>query len=213
MEMTNHKTRFNEAAAKYQSERYPGRGHCARLGLDFLAPCAADLVLDLGCGPGEHLIALSPAIKAGYGLDFSEEMIRQARERSRGYHNLHFCVGAADQLPEQFPQIHFTKIFTNYTLHHLPATQKAKIITLISDRLVVGGRFILGDLMFSEAPEKYESLYDYVGYGPGCDTPSRVEELEAMFSAAGLESQTRILNPLVGLIIGHKPMKPTESRT
>ncbi len=206
MGMENHRKRFDKAAKKYNTDRYPGRGHCARLVLDFLEPCSDDIVLDVGCGPGEHLISLSPGIGAGYGIDLSEEMIRRAREVSRDYSNLSFFVGTANQIPGELQRICFTKILTNYTLHHLPSVKKAEAILLLSDLLAPGGRFILGDLMISDDPDKYESLFEYVGYGPGPDTPSRVDELEPMFIEAGLKCMTRILNPLVGLIVGSKAL-------
>ncbi len=40
-----------------------------------------DIVLDLGCGSGHHLIGLAPHIRHGIGVDLSPGMIRLARTR------------------------------------------------------------------------------------------------------------------------------------
>lgn len=42
-----------------------------------------DVVLDLGCGNGHHLIALAPEMARGVGVDLSPEMIKLARARLR----------------------------------------------------------------------------------------------------------------------------------
>ncbi len=51
-------------------------------------------VLELGCGSGDLLAALSPA--SGVGLDFSREMVRSAR---RKYPDLHFICADAHDIP------------------------------------------------------------------------------------------------------------------
>jgi len=43
-----------------------------------------NVVLDIGCGPGDHLRALANHIKRGIGVDLSEGMIREAHRRMNG---------------------------------------------------------------------------------------------------------------------------------
>jgi SAM-dependent methyltransferase len=43
--------------------------------------CANDVVLDVGCGPGHHLIALASEVTRGVGVDLSPGMIGVARAR------------------------------------------------------------------------------------------------------------------------------------
>jgi SAM-dependent methyltransferase len=45
---------------------------------------ANDVVLDVGCGNGHHLVALAPEIGRGIGVDLSPGMIDLARARLRG---------------------------------------------------------------------------------------------------------------------------------
>jgi ubiquinone/menaquinone biosynthesis C-methylase UbiE len=47
-------------------------------------PGPADVVLDLGCGNGHHLLALAPDVAGGIGIDVSPGMIELARARLRG---------------------------------------------------------------------------------------------------------------------------------
>ncbi len=46
-------------------------------------PRSTDVVLDLGCGNGHHLLALAPEVARGIGIDVSPGMIELARARLR----------------------------------------------------------------------------------------------------------------------------------
>jgi len=204
MKTEEHAERFSRGAQSYTTDRYPGRGQCMQKVLDLLDPHPDDVVLDVGCGPGTQLIHLAPSIRSGYGVDPSEEMIRRATHEAAGCANLHFYVGSAQQLPDDIRVAGSNKIFSNYALHHLPDQTKRTVIQRLSDFLPPGGILILGDLMFSDDPERHHDLREFVGYGPGSDTPAYVSALEEMFTAAGLLPTPRILNPLVGVIVGLK---------
>lgn len=59
-------------------------------------------VLDLGCGTGlDAMIAARRVGKSGWviGADFSEEMVRGAREAAKGIRNVEFICAAAEGLP------------------------------------------------------------------------------------------------------------------
>jgi SAM-dependent methyltransferase len=200
----NHVDRFNIAAPEYSTDRYPGRAQCMRKVLDLLEPRIEDVILDVGCGPGTQLINLSQLIKSGYGIDPAEQMIRQAEQSATNCPNLQFYVGSAEFFPQEMRQIGINKIISNYALHHLPDNAKLQSIRNLASLLPDNGTIVLGDLMFSDNPDKYKALFDIVGYGPGCDTPSQLSLLEDMFIKAGLSPWTHILNPLVAVIVGKK---------
>jgi ubiquinone/menaquinone biosynthesis C-methylase UbiE len=64
-------------------------------------PKPSDVVLDLGCGNGHHLLALGPEIARGIGIDVSPGMVELARARLRSSPcraNLAFAVDDAEEL-------------------------------------------------------------------------------------------------------------------
>lgn len=74
-------------------------------GIDFLLDLTTykptDTVVDLGCGTGIstlRLLVRNPA--RVIGLDFSEPMLRQAREKLKGRDNVEFKVGSAEELSD-----------------------------------------------------------------------------------------------------------------
>jgi len=79
---------FDQCASTGCPEQH---GHAQRL-LDyrlalvrsFARPRPTDVVLDIGCGNGHHLLELSPEIALGIGIDISPGMIELARARLRG---------------------------------------------------------------------------------------------------------------------------------
>ena len=76
---------FDRAASGYRE----GHGHAAdllayRLAVirDVLRGAARGVLLELGCGPGMHLLALAEEFDVAIGTDLSPEMIRVATERA-----------------------------------------------------------------------------------------------------------------------------------
>src|SRR5687768_1834075 len=79
------KTFFDQAASDYQEQHGPGtRLLRYRLNLikDFAEFEKNDRVLEIGCGPGNHLIPLADFFSAAIGTDLSEKMIESARQRA-----------------------------------------------------------------------------------------------------------------------------------
>jgi ubiquinone/menaquinone biosynthesis C-methylase UbiE len=96
---------FDQSAATGSLEQH---GHAQRLLEYRLAlvrsvarPRPFDVLLDLGCGNGHHLLALGPEVARGIGIDISPRMIELARARlcsSRLRANLAFAVENAEEL-------------------------------------------------------------------------------------------------------------------
>jgi ubiquinone/menaquinone biosynthesis C-methylase UbiE len=89
-------------------------------GLDLLSASAGETVLEVGCGTGHSLLALSQQVgPAGrvYGLDLSDGMLGQARSRlnrSRMGQWTTLQYGDAAHLP--FPAESFDALFMSFTL-------------------------------------------------------------------------------------------------
>jgi ubiquinone/menaquinone biosynthesis C-methylase UbiE len=96
---------------------------------DFFAPlalCPELSVLDVGCGTGDFLRLLAPIVSPGeaVGLDLSETMIAEARQRSaENIDNLSFRVGSALDLPFQVGS--FDRILATQVLLHIPDPWRA----------------------------------------------------------------------------------------
>ncbi len=72
------------------------------------------LVLDMGCGTGNYLIALQPSVKSVIGIDLSTGMLRQARVK---FPSLPLVYGDITSLP--FRSNTFDGAFAVQVLHHV----------------------------------------------------------------------------------------------
>ncbi len=93
---------------------------------EFFAPWAlrpGHRVLDVGCGTGDFLGLLAPLVSPGdaVGIDLSETMIAEARERSASgptAANLAFQIGDVQAMP--FERGSFDRVFAAQVLLHVP---------------------------------------------------------------------------------------------
>ena len=96
---------------------------------EFFAPLALRPglnVLDVGCGTGDFLRLLAPIVSPGkaVGVDLSETMIAEARQRSaEKVENLSFRVGSVLELP--FQAASFDRVLATQLLLHVPDPVKA----------------------------------------------------------------------------------------
>jgi ubiquinone/menaquinone biosynthesis C-methylase UbiE len=101
-------------------------------------------VLDLGCGTGRLLDRLAnhfPDLR-GTGLDFSPEMLRQARQLNRHHPRLIYVQGNAEALP--FADSQFDAVFNTLSFLHYPKPEQ--VFSEVSRVLNSGGHFYLVDL-------------------------------------------------------------------
>ncbi|MCU0518186.1 MAG: class I SAM-dependent methyltransferase [Oscillatoria sp. Prado101] len=102
-------------------------------------------VLDIGCGTGRLLTRLATEFPnlQGTGLDFSAEMIRQARRRKPDSvrPRLIYVQGNAESLP--FADEQFDAVFNTISFLHYPKPEQ--VFSEVSRVLSPGGRFYLAD--------------------------------------------------------------------
>lgn len=99
-------------------------------------------VLDIGCGNGALLSALSGRIKHGAGVDESEAMIEKARQRNSANSNLEFSRISSPSLP--FRDATFDAVISLMSFRYLdwdPLLKEVKRVTK------PGGRFLIVDMV------------------------------------------------------------------
>jgi trans-aconitate methyltransferase len=102
--------------------------------IELLAPLPGEEILDIGCGTG-HLTAKIATFGATVtGVDYSAEMIRQARE---AHSQIRFEMADAAAIPMEKP---FDAVFSNATLHWIKEPER--VISEIVRLLKPEGRFV-----------------------------------------------------------------------
>ena len=203
------KEKFDTASKTYETDRYIFRYTTAQLVSKLVNPNPKDIILDMGCGTGKQIIELSYFIKLGIGIDISDGMIKKSVENAcnENRKNLEFFIGTFDNPSKEvdLKDKQITKIISNYALHHLSLPEKKNAIEKMFD---IGGQslqaIVIGDLMFFEGPDQYKDEYDVIGYGPGSDQPSTVEELVECFLKFDFNVVVLKLHPLVGVLVASK---------
>lgn len=132
-----------EHALKYLSraDRIPRRTEGEAALLDFL-PRALDRVLDLGTGDGRllALVKIGRPQTKGIALDFSQTMLKAARER--------FANDASVQVVDhnldlRLPDLgRFDAIISSFAIHHCTDDRKQTLYAEIFDALQPGGIFL-----------------------------------------------------------------------
>ena len=137
---------YNEIGKGYNTTRKADPKIAETL-YEFLQPANDGLYLDLGCGTGNYLKALSKKGVQFIGADPSDVMLQEAKKNNPEVEIVKAC---AEQLP--FEDHHFNGGMGNFTLHHWSNIQKG--INEVYRVLKPGGRFIF----FSFTPQQ---LYGY----------------------------------------------------
>lgn len=105
-----------------------------------------DRILEIGCGSGIHAKALLDSKKIKYsGIDISQGMINETRERLRNHKDIFLKISDGEHLP--YKDNIFDGVFCCSSLHHMP--QPDKVIKEMKRILKPGGRIALME------PNKY----------------------------------------------------------
>lgn len=114
-----------------------------------------DVLLDIGCGAGFHLIEASKTCSYVYGLDISKEMLKICNHiiSKRKIKNVTTYNKGFLSIPELKTKP--TKVFSWGALHHLPDFWKYVALQNIANTLPNGGQFYLLDMIYSFNPPDY----------------------------------------------------------
>lgn len=75
-------------------------------------------LLDVGCGTGLLFSHIANEAQTVVGIDISSKLLRQAKERSRGFCSVHLLQADADHLP--FINNHFNVVLAFTVLQNMP---------------------------------------------------------------------------------------------
>ncbi|MDR2196935.1 MAG: class I SAM-dependent methyltransferase [Coriobacteriales bacterium] len=158
---------------------------------------AAPQVLDLGAGTGlttDFLLRRFPEAQVTL-VDFSEEMLAQARARFHDRANVHYLVGDYRSLPATGA---YDVIVSGLSIHHLEHSEKQALFSRLYELLKPGGEFVNADLALGtdERLERLmqERLVAFLREGLS-DT-----ELQRFFESQGIDDPAPVLDQLLWLV-------------
>ena len=106
-------------------------------------------VLDVGCGTGVLGAKLCAAGLDVTGLDFSEKMLRAARDRMPEARLIQWDFSRG--LPQKVTTGEYGAVVCTYALHHLEDEAKLELIAEMARCVRTGGRILIGDIAFETA--------------------------------------------------------------
>jgi 2-polyprenyl-6-hydroxyphenyl methylase/3-demethylubiquinone-9 3-methyltransferase len=100
------------------------------------------LLVEIGCGPGDHLLALAERFERAIGLDLAPAMVeraRQLRERHPSRSRIEFAVDPAEELGS-LSEGSVAVLFCVGAFEHMP--EKERVLRRIRRVLAPEGRFV-----------------------------------------------------------------------
>jgi 2-polyprenyl-6-hydroxyphenyl methylase/3-demethylubiquinone-9 3-methyltransferase len=146
----------------------------------------SDVVLDVGCGNGHHLLALAPGLAQGIGVDVSPGMIGVARARQTGslwQHRVRFSVDDGESLASIVPASIDLALCIGALEHML---DKPAVLASIRRVLAPGGRLFC--LTPDGAHPWYRAIAPLLGFSTKHLSTDRFltrAELSALLEEAG----------------------------
>jgi trans-aconitate methyltransferase len=163
-----------EHALAYLAERdaIPHRVEGLQVMLELL-PARVERVLDLGTGDGSTLalvLAAHPDAR-GVGLDFGDEMLRQAAERFSG--DPRVTIDRHD-LSEPLPGDvgAFDLVVSSFAIHHLDPPRQRTLYAEVFEHLRPGGLFVNVEHVASRSDELHLAFLATLNRTPYDDDPS-----------------------------------------
>ncbi|QLG47586.1 class I SAM-dependent methyltransferase [Natrinema halophilum] len=193
----DHAARFDDKAGEYDESQSDEYRACANAVVEYAAPEADDVVLDLGTGTGAIALGVAPDAARVVGRDISEGMLEEAARKAnkRGLENLTFGSGTFREPNYDGP---VDTVTSNFALHHLSDAEKREAIAVIAG--FEPRKFILGDVMFFGEPNP-----DVPFYSPDVDDPATVGLLADAFTDAGFSlTAVERVHDQVGVLVAER---------
>jgi tRNA (cmo5U34)-methyltransferase len=164
----------DEWAQRYLATRgtIPFRQQGYEVLMELLEPRAIDRILDLGTGDGYTLglvLGMFPDA-TGVGVDFNEEMLRQASNRFGDDDRIELLCHDLDRgLPELGS---FDLVVSSFAIHHCAPDRQRALYAEVFDRLVPLGLFANLEHVDSPTPRRHLEFLAAIGVDPADDDPS-----------------------------------------
>ena len=110
--------RYNLTARMYEMRYAEEQAAKYKVALEHLHLNRDSIVLDVGCGTGLLFSQVASEVQTVIGVDISNKLLRQAKERSRGLPKIQLIQADADNLP--FKNNNFSIIFAFTVLQNMP---------------------------------------------------------------------------------------------
>lgn len=154
-------------SASERDRSYPFAGYRDVLGFIYHAvrPSCGKSVLDLGFGTAALSSRLYEEGCEITGVDFSDEMLRLAREKMP--RAALFQADFTKELPPEILGRSFDFIVGTYSFHHVPPPQRPEFMARLAGLLALRGQILIGDVMFPDAAayeacrERFSAVWDH----------------------------------------------------
>ncbi|MBQ2957642.1 MAG: class I SAM-dependent methyltransferase [Clostridia bacterium] len=147
-----------------EENTYPFAGYKKALGeiYGILRDKQARSVLDVGCGTGVLGAKLCAAGLDVTGIDFSDKMLKIARERMPEARLIRWDF--AKGLPEDVKAGKYDAVVCTYAMHHLPDDQKGMLLREMTKCVHSGGLILVGDIAFETAADREDCRASAAGW-------------------------------------------------
>ena len=139
----------HDVALRNSENRYPFAGYQDVLSSIYkrIGENGGRKVLDIGFGTAILSKKLYDDGMEITGIDFSNEMIKTAREKMPEARLIQYDFSAG--LPGELIDEKFDDIICTYAIHHLTDDEKIRFIHILQDHLETNGEILFGDVIFA----------------------------------------------------------------
>ena len=155
-------------------------------------------VLDIGTGTGNLALRCLARGAMVIGLDPSERMLSEAREKVGTNSKVEFRQVDEPFLRIPYPDDFFDAVISTYAYHHLPHRLKPASVREMVRVLRAGGLWVLGDLVFENEQAERIALREYRWLEE--EYFARIEDLRPIFAELGMELNAQQFTPVTWVL-------------
>ena len=152
MDQITSQEQFDKQSQHYADSPLHREGPSLPVMLEYAAPQAPDIVLDIATGTGNAAMTMAPHAAKVVGIDLSEQMLKEARRLASeaGLTTVEFQMGDAENIP--FADFTFDLVTARHAPHHF--LNVAAFLQEVRRVLKPGGRFVMVDQISPSAVVK-----------------------------------------------------------